>query len=100
MAVWLDVARVAAGANALLLLALGSVWLRNYRQHGASHTLALLVFAGFLFVENLLWLFFYVLHPAFVGWFVESSLEVQVGLTFLCGLELLALAFLANVTLR
>lgn len=98
MALWLDAARVAAGVNVLLLLGLGSVWLRNYRRHGARHTLALLVVAGFLLVENLLWLYFYILHPAFVGWFVGAGTDVQVGVTLLCALELVALVFLARIT--
>lgn len=100
MSLWLDAARVAAAANALLLLGLGSVWLRGYREHGAQHTLALLVFAGFLLVENALWLYFYLAHPAFVGWFRATAVEVQAGMTLLCGLELAALAFLAYVTWR
>lgn len=98
MSLWLDAARVAAGVNVLLLLALGSVWLRGYRRHGAQHTLGLLVVAGFLLVENVLWLYFYLVHPAFIGWFRETVVEVQVGMTLLCGLELVALAFLAYVT--
>lgn len=98
MTVWLDIARVSAGMNAAILLVLGSVWLRNYRQHGAQHTLGLLVFAAFLLVENALWLYFYVFHPQFIGWFVNASLDVQVGVTLLCGLELAALAFLARLT--
>ena len=100
MGLWLDLARAAAAINVVLLLGLGSVWLRNYRRHGAQHTLGLLVFAAFLLVENALWLYFYVLHPAFVGWFVNSGLDVQVGVTFLCGFELFALLFLARITLQ
>ncbi|WP_313696193.1 hypothetical protein [Halorarum halobium] len=100
MTIWLEAARVAAGVNTLLLLALGTVWLRNYRRHGAEHTLGLLVVAGFLLVENLLWLYFYLAHPAFIGWFVASGADVQAGVTMLCGLELVALAFLARLTLR
>jgi hypothetical protein len=98
MALWLDAARVAAGVNVLLLLGLLSVWFRNYRTHGAQHTLGLLVFAGFLLVENLLWLYFYVFHDSFVGWFLATGTEVQVGLTLLCTLELVALAFLSYLT--
>lgn len=100
MALWLDAARVAAAANVVLLVALGSVWLRTYRSYGARHTLGLLTFAAFLLVENVLWLYLYVLHPGFVGWFVETGTDVQVGITMLCGLELLALAFLAYITWR
>lgn len=98
MSLWLDAARAAAAVNVLLLLALGSVWLRGYRRHGAQHTLGLLVVAGFLLVENVLWLYFYLVHPAFIGWFRGTVVEVQVGMTLLCGLELVALVFLAYVT--
>lgn len=98
MSTWLAVARAASAANVLLLVALGSVWLRNYRHHGARHTLGLLVVASFLLVENALWLYFYVVHPGFVGWFVESALDIQVGVAMLCGLELLALLALVRIT--
>lgn len=98
MSRWLDVARVAAGVNVVFLLGLGSVWLRNYRRHGASHTLGLLVFAGFLLVENLLWVGLYVFHDGFVGWFLATTTDVQIGMALLCGLELLALAFLVRIT--
>lgn len=100
MSRWLDVARLAAGANVVLLAALARVWLRNYRHHGATHTLGLLVFAGFLLAENLLWLYLYVLRADFVGWFDATSGAVQVGMTMLCGLELVALLFLARITWR
>lgn len=98
MSIWLDAARLLAGVNVVLLLALGSVWLPSYRRHGARHTLGLLVFAGFLLVENALWLYFYVVDPAFVGWFGETTAGVRVGMTMLCGLEALALTFLAWIT--
>lgn len=98
MSLWLDLARLLAGVNVVLLLALGSVWLPSYRRHGATHTLGLLVFAGFLLVENLLWVYFYALHPAFIGWFQNTQPAVQIGLTALCGLELLALGFLVWIT--
>lgn len=98
MSLWLDLARVAAGVNVVLLLALGSVWLRNYRRHGASHTLGLLVVGGFLLVENGLWLYFYVLHDGYVGWFAGTSPDVQVGMVLLCGLETVALAALVRLT--
>jgi hypothetical protein len=98
MSIWLDLARVTAAANLALLAVLGGVWLRNYRAHGASHTLGLLVFAAFLLVENALWLYLYVLHPDFVGWFSAAGGDVQVGVTMLCGLELLALLVLVRIT--
>jgi hypothetical protein len=100
MSLWLDVARLAAGANAALLLVLGGIWLNNYRHHGASHTLALLVVAGFLLVENALWLALYLFHPEFIGWFVNAGSDVQIGVTMLCGLELVALVVLTYITWR
>lgn len=100
MGVWLDAARLAAALNLVVLAALGWVWLRNYRSHGARHTLMLLVFAAVLILQNLLWLYFYVLHPAFVGWFVNSAVDVKAGVLALCGLELVGLAVLASFTLR
>lgn len=100
MSLWLDAARFAAGANVVLLLVLGRVWLGNYRRHGADHTLGLLVFAGFLLAENLLWLYLYVLRGDFVGWFDATSGTVQASVAMLCGLELVALLFLARITWR
>lgn len=98
MSLWITVARLTAVANILLAAGLGAVWLQNYRRHGANHTLALLVVAGFLLAENALWLFFYALHPHFVGWFVNSPTDIQVGVTMLCGLEFVALVALARIT--
>lgn len=98
MSLWLDAARGAAAVNVALLLALGSVWIRNYLDHGARHTLGLIVFGAFLLVENLLWLYFYVLHPAFIGWFTHAGGDVQMGVTMLCGLELVALVFMVRIT--
>lgn len=98
MAFWLNVALLAAAVNVLLLLGLGSVWVPNYRQHGASHTLSLLVFGSFLLFQNGLWLYFYGLHPDFIEWFVNAGTDVQLGMTLLCGLETFALAILVRIT--
>jgi hypothetical protein len=98
MSVWLNVAVAAAALNLVLLAILGSVWLRNYRQHGASHTLGLLVFAVFLIIQNALWFYFYQFHPAFIGWFVNASMDVQIGMMLLCSLETIALIFLFRIT--
>lgn len=100
MEVWLNAARGAAGINVLLLLGLGWVWVRGYRSHGATHTLGLLIFAGVLLVQNLLWLYLYVLHPDFVAWFRATGTDVRIGVALLCGLELVALAFLSWITFR
>lgn len=100
MSVLFEIARGAAVVNTLLLLALGYVWGSSYRRHGAKHTLGLLVFAGFLFAQNLLWLLLYGFDDAFIGWFLNSDTDIQLSMTGLCGLETLALVFLARITWR
>ncbi|MHB9288746.1 hypothetical protein ACKVMT_17080 [Halobacteriales archaeon Cl-PHB] len=100
MSVWLTVSRLAVVANLGLLAVLGAVWLGNYRRHGASHTLALLVVAAFLLLENVLWLYFYLGHPGFVGWYEAVEPGLQAGVMALCGLETVALGVLAVITLR
>lgn len=100
MALWLDLARVAVALNMVVLGALGGVWLRNFLDHGARHTLMLLVFAVVLFLQNVVWLYFYTLHADYVGWYLASGLDIQIGLLALCGLELVGLAVLASFTLR
>lgn len=87
-----------AGINVILLAVLGGIWFRNYRQHGARHTLGLLIFAVFLFVQNSLWLYFYGLHSQFIGWFINSEIDIQIGMFLLCGLETVALLILFKIT--
>jgi hypothetical protein len=100
MSIVLEIARGAAIANVLILLLLGYVWGGNYRRHGATHTLGLLTFATFLVVQNLLWLYLYVFHSQFVAWFVHGGLDIQLSVTGLCGLQTIALVFLARITWR
>jgi hypothetical protein len=54
MALWVTVAEAAAVVNVLLLVGLGTIWGRNYRQLRSKHALGLLVFGSLLLVENLL----------------------------------------------
>lgn len=98
MTLWLDLALIAAVLNLVLLSGLGWVWLRNYRSHGAMHTLGLLVFAMLLIVQNGIWVYFYQFHSGYIAWFVNTGPDVQIGLTLLCGLETLALVFLVRIT--
>jgi hypothetical protein len=98
MELWLQMARGAAALNILLLVVLGTVWIRNYRSHRARHTLGLIVFAAVLLLQNVLWLYLYLVHPEFIGWFVNAGTDIQISVTMLCGLELVALAFLTRIT--
>lgn len=98
MSLWLTAARATVAMNLGLLLILGGIWLQRYRQHGAAHTLGLLVVAAFLLVENALWGYFYAVHPDFIYWFTQSGSDIQMGVTMLCGLEFVALLALVRLT--
>lgn len=81
-------------------MAVGYVWIGNYRRHRALHTLALSIFAGFLFVQNIVWLYLYGINEYYIDWFVHTGTDLQVALMALCVLETGALAFIAWITLR
>lgn len=95
---WFEVARAAVAVNVVFLLGLSAVWARNYRSHGATHTLGLLVFAVVLLAQNLLAVYLYSLHPTFHDWIYHSSTVAQQGTMALNVLETFALAFLAWIT--
>jgi hypothetical protein len=63
MGVWLMAAGAATAVNVVLLVALLSIWGRNYRQFRSKHALALSLFAVLLLAENLLAFYYYVLDP-------------------------------------
>ena len=99
MVVWVDVARVAVGVNMVLLLALLSVWGRNYLRLRSKHTLGLLLFSLFLFGENAIALYFYLLDPLLSEWYStavpDPAWQAMVALHVL---EAIGLAFLTWVT--
>jgi hypothetical protein len=99
MSLWLDVARVSAGLNVVLLLGLGYVWGRNYRQLRSKHALGLLVFAGLLLLQNFLWLYLYNGNPDLRGWLYTGVPLARQAVMGLCVLETGALSFLAWITL-
>ncbi|SFR61985.1 hypothetical protein SAMN04487947_2903 [Halogeometricum rufum] len=69
MSIWVDVARVSSAVNVVLLLALASVWARNYLDIRSKYPLGLLVFAVFLLARNALALYMYIVDPTLSGWF-------------------------------
>jgi uncharacterized membrane protein len=63
MAIWGDAAQLAAAVNIVILLALCSIWMRNYRQFRSKHALGLLVFGLLMLAENGLALYFLAVDP-------------------------------------
>lgn len=98
MSLWLDVARVAAGLNVVLLVGLSYVWGRNYRQLRSKHALGLLIFAGLLLAQNLLWLYLYNGNAELRGWLYMGAPLARQAVMGLCVLETGALSFLAWIT--
>ncbi|KOX96686.1 MULTISPECIES: hypothetical protein [Halorubrum] len=91
MTLTLDVARVAAGVNILLLLVLLGIWGRSYLEVRSKHTLGSAVFAAFLLAENALALFYYLNPPQMSTPAVRAMMYLQV-------LEFVGIAFLVYVT--
>jgi hypothetical protein len=59
MSLTLDIARVAAAVNVVLLVVLVSVWARNLRQIRSRQTFGSLLFALLLLGENALAVYYY-----------------------------------------
>jgi hypothetical protein len=87
MTLLVDIARAAIVANLLLLLGLCYVWSGNYRRLRSKHSLGLLLFAGFLLVENGFALYFYFLDPVLRVWVTQVPDVAQVAMTTLRVLE-------------
>lgn len=99
MSIWIDIARLSAAINVILLLGLGYVWVRNYLQFRSKHTLGLAVFAMLLLAENALALYYYLVDPTLSAWFAtEVPAIAWRAMMFLHVLETLALLFLVWVT--
>ncbi|ACV12966.1 conserved hypothetical protein [Halorhabdus utahensis DSM 12940] len=92
MTLVLDVARLAAVTNIILLSALIAVWGQLYREIRSTFTLGSIVFAVFLLAENVLALWYYFNPtPGLPPFAVEIMMVLQV-------LEALAIATLLYIT--
>ena len=69
MAILLDIARLAAAANVLLLAGLTYVWGRNAATFGTKHTYGLVTFSVLLLVENALAFYYYLIDPTLSVWY-------------------------------
>ena len=96
MGPWLTVATTLAGLNALLLVALGAVWLRNYRTFRSNLILGLLAFATVMLAENLLAIYyFFSMQMLYAG-----DPGAQQAVVVLRALQFVALLFLTYVTMQ
>ena len=96
MSTTLLVASALSAVNVLLLAALGTVWLRNYRKFRTPMVLGLLAFAVVLLVENLTALyFFFDMRMLFA-----ADPQVHLAVAVLRAMEFVALAFLTYVTMQ
>lgn len=92
MTLTLDIARLAAVTNIVLLTALIVVWGRLYREIKSTFTLGSIVFALFLLAENATALWYYFNPtPGLPPFAVEIMMVLQV-------LEALAIATLLYIT--
>lgn len=97
---WADVARVAAGVNVVLLVALSAVWGRNAVRLRSPHALGLSTFAALLLAENAMALYYYLADPTLSAWFSSAVPPVAWrAMVTLHVLETVALAALLRVTL-
>jgi hypothetical protein len=96
MGPWLTVATTLAGLNALLLGALGAVWLRNYRTFRSTLILGLLAFAAVMLLENLLAIYyFFSMQMLYAG-----DPGAQQAVVVLRALQFVALLVLTYVTMQ
>lgn len=85
-----------AAVNAVLLLVLTVVWLRNYRRFRSGLVLGLVAFAAVLLLENLVAVYFFLsMHMLYA----DGPLVGQVVLG-MRSLQFLAIVFLTYVTLK
>jgi len=69
---WIAIARVSVLLNVLMLLVLTGIWARNYRSFKSKHALGLAIFGAVLLAQNILTLYFYLLHPVLASWFATD----------------------------
>lgn len=85
-----------AGVNALLLVGLMAVWIRNYRTFQTTLVAGLVVFAGAMLAENALALYYFLTMQSFYA----GDPHVQQAVFVLRAVQLVALAVLTWATMR
>lgn len=98
---YVTLVRVLIVLNLVLLAGLGYVWGRNYAELRSKHALGLLLFAAFLFGENALAAYYFIVDPTLSAWITNAEAVppiAQSAMMMLRVLEFVGLAFLAWVT--
>ena len=85
-----------AGVNAVILLVLSAVWVRNYRTFRSPLTLGLLAFGVVFLLENVMAVYFFFS----MGSLYSMSPLVGEAVLVLRALQFLAVVFLAYVTVQ
>lgn len=85
-----------SGVNAILLLVLTVVWVRNYRRFGTKMVAGLVAFGGVMLLENLVAIYFFFS----TGMLYAGDPGTQQAVVVLRTLQAVALAFLTAVTVR
>ena len=96
MTPWITVATVLSGVNALFLLVLTAVWIRNYREFGTNMVAGLVAFGAVMLLENLVAIYFFFS----MGMLYAGDPAAQQAVVALRALQAVALAFLTAVTVR
>jgi len=86
-----------AGVNAVLLVALAGIWVRNYREFRSNLVLGLVAFSLVMLVENLVAVYFFLDSMQML--YATDPLVGQVVLGMRT-LQLVAIAFLTYVSLQ
>lgn len=96
-----SIVQVFAVLNMLLLGVLLYVWGNNWWNLRSKHTLGLVLFGAFLFGENALAAYLFIVDPTLSNWIQNPELvpyPAQLALATLRVFEFLGLAFLTWVT--
>jgi hypothetical protein len=91
------IATALTGVNMLLLLGLAVVWFRNYRTFNSPLLLGLVAFAGVMFVENAIAVYFYFSSSML---FATGAPFVEQAVAAMRILQFVALVFLTWVTMQ
>jgi hypothetical protein len=99
--VLVSIVQVFAVLNILLLSVLLYIWGANWWQLRSKHTLGLVVFGGFLLIENALAAYLFILDPTLSAWIQNEQMvpyPAQLALATLRVLEFGGVAFLTWVS--